>query len=142
MLLHDHIVQRERLGHLTAGAHQARGEQRALIHGELAAQRLVDGGEHVLGHDVGEEADAAAVDPEERHAVARYQARRVQERAVPADRDDEVGARAELLLSDAGHGSASEGGVRLHQHRDAGGGEVRHQGGHALGHARIGESAH
>ena len=55
------------------------------------------------GMHIGQEPEPAAIDAEQRHAVPGHQARRVEQGAVPADGDDEVGAGAELRLGDAGH---------------------------------------
>ena len=49
-----------------------------------------------LGADVGEEAEPAAVDAEQRHVAAGRQARGVQQRAVAADGDQQVGAVRQL----------------------------------------------
>ncbi len=108
------------------------------------ASASVDRRQHVLRHDVGEEAQPAAVDAEQRHGVARHQARGVQQRAIAADGDDEVGAFRDLALGHALHRLQHrvELGILGHQHRDAALAQVRQERAEALRDARIGESAH
>ena len=58
----------------------------------VAGEDLVEGFEHLVVGDVGEESQATAVDPEHAHVRSRQLARRVQQGAVAADDDDQVAA--------------------------------------------------
>jgi hypothetical protein len=75
--------------------------------------------------------------------VACDQARAVQQRAVTADGDEQVGTLAELPFRDArdAGGAHAERGALTHQHPHAPACEVRQQRAHALRNARIRESA-
>jgi hypothetical protein len=50
----------------------------------------------VLGRNIREESEATAIDSDERHVALGDVPRRVQQRAVTADRDDELGLFGEL----------------------------------------------
>ena len=144
VLLHHDVVDRERLRVSPVRLVQARRQQLPPVGLQLARERRIHPLQHVLRHDIGEEAEAAAIDAEQRHGVARHQARRVQQRAIAADGDHEVGPRAELGVSDSRDARAGHAGrvVLAHQHLDPAAREVRQQRAHALGDARILESAH
>ncbi len=62
----------------------------------VAGENRVDRLEHVLGRDVRQEPEAAAIDSEQRHAALGHMASGVQQRAVAADGDDDVDALREL----------------------------------------------
>ena len=53
----------------------------------------------VIGHDVGQKSEAAAIDAQQRHVVPRDQPRGIEERAVAADGDDKVRAPAQARPS-------------------------------------------
>ena len=144
MLLHHDVVERERLRLPSVRLVQARRQQLPPVGLQLARERRIHPLQHVLRHDIGEEAEAAAIDAEQRHGVARHQARRVQQRAIAADGDQEVGPRAQLGVGDSRDARAGHAGrvVLAHQHLDPAAREVRQQRAHALGDARILESAH
>ena len=55
------------------GADDARLEQRAFVAFAAAFERGVDRSEHVLRQHVGEKAQAAAIDADQRHAAMRDQ---------------------------------------------------------------------
>ena len=95
LLQHD-VVERERFRDLAARLAQAGGEQRTFVGLEPALERGIDAAEHVLGHHVGQEPEPSAIDAEKGYAMARDEARRVEQGAVAADRDHEVGAAGEL----------------------------------------------
>ncbi len=97
-LLQNDVVEPERLDDRAIAAMQAGAQQRALFARELAFEGGVDVRQHVLRHDVGEEAEPAAVDAEERHVVTGHQARAVEQGAVAADGDEQVRLLGELLL--------------------------------------------
>ena len=79
---------------------QAGGEHQSALGEVVAGENRVERLEHVLGRDVGEKAEAAAIDADERNVACGDVARGVQQRAVAADRDDEVGAVRDLALVD------------------------------------------
>ena len=54
----------------------------------------------MLGRDIGEKAEAAAIDADERNVARGDIARRVQQGAIAADGDHEVGAVSDLALVD------------------------------------------
>jgi hypothetical protein len=64
--------------------------------GEAAVEHRIDVFEHGIRADVGQESEPPAIDAEQGHGAARHQVCGVEQRAVPADRDDEVGARRKL----------------------------------------------
>ena len=142
--LHHHVIERVALRQLSGGAVQLRRQERPLVRVQLPGEGRVHRGQHVLRHDVGEEPEAPAVDAEHRHAVARDQARGVQQRAVTADGDDQVGTLAKHPFRDACDrgGVGREHGLLTHQHLHAPAGEVRQQRAHAHRDARIRESAY
>ena len=142
VLLHDHIVEREGLRHRAACAVQPRGEQGAPVGLELTGERRVDRLQHVLGHDIGQEPEAAAVHADQRHLVPRHQARPVEQRPIAADRDHEVRPLAHGVLRHARHrGVGRELRILAHQHLHAAALEVWQQRADALRDARIRESA-
>ena len=67
-----------------------RPQQLATIGLVAARQHVVDVGEHLVGQDVRQEAESAAVDADERDAARERELRREQQGAVAADRHDEV----------------------------------------------------
>jgi len=71
-------------------------QHRTLVFDVLSGEHFVDPVAHVGRADIGKKAQAAAIDAEYRHLVRRCESRRMQQRPVAADRDDEVGQRAEL----------------------------------------------
>ncbi|MBK7114624.1 MAG: hypothetical protein IPH71_00990 [Proteobacteria bacterium] len=58
--------------------------------------------EHVLRHDVGEEAQPPAVDAQQRDAAAGHQARGIEQRAVAADDHGELGPGHQFDVVDRG----------------------------------------
>ena len=73
-LQHD-VVERQRAGDCAAGADQPRLEQCAFVAFTTAFERRIDRGQHVLRQHVGEEAEPAAIDADQRHAAMRDQPR-------------------------------------------------------------------
>ena len=76
------------------------GEHEPALGEIVAGENRVERVEHVLGRHVGQEAQAAAIDADERHLARGDVASCVQQRAVAADRDDEVGLGGDLALVD------------------------------------------
>ena len=66
----------------------------------MPAENRVERLEHVLGRDVGEKAEPAAIDADEWNVACGDVARGVQQSAVAADSDHEVGAVSDLALVD------------------------------------------
>ena len=83
-----------------AAAPEASGEHEPALGEVVAGEDRVERVEHVLGRHVRQEAQAAAVDADERHVARGDVARGVQQRAVAADRDDQVGFGGDLALVD------------------------------------------
>ena len=75
------------------------GEHEPALGEVVAGEDRVERVEHVLGRHVRQKAQAAAVDADERHVTRGDVARGVQQRAVAADRDDEVGFRLAISRS-------------------------------------------
>jgi hypothetical protein len=69
-------------------------EHQAALLVEVAGEHLVQAAQHLARRDVGEKAEAAAVDAQQRHVAARDQPGGVQHRAVAADGHHQVGAAA------------------------------------------------
>ena len=85
---------------MTGSVRHLRPQHQSFLLEVVAREDRIDRVEHVLGGDVGEKTESAAIDPEQRHAALRDVPRRVQQGAVAADRDDEVDVLSELRLRD------------------------------------------
>jgi len=90
-------------GALAVGKLQPGGKQRTLVHGVAPGQHAVHILEHGSRADVGEKAQPAAVDPQQRHRMSRHQARGIQQGAVAADGHDQIGPRGEGLFGAGQH---------------------------------------
>ena len=118
------------------------GEQRSLILCTATLERGIDACEHVLGHHIGEEAEATAVDAEQRGAALGDETCGVEQRAIAADRHhqpglcDQRGLRQELRR----HAREALGFLGGCQHDNAARGEVARQHRRAFGGAGIGET--
>ena len=120
------------------GGAQLGGQQAPFVDLAVAGDRRVDRDQHVGRQHVGQEAEAAAVDAEQRRAALGDQAGREQQRAVAADRHDQVGAGGQLGFGNAADHRAGEA-VDLvveRQRRDAARGEVLGQQAGAFGDPR------
>ncbi len=138
-LVQDHIVEAECAHRRGPPPLEPRREQGAPILRVAPGEHRLDVLQHGARAHVGEKAEPAAIHPEQRHGLTGDEPRRVQERAVAADRDDELGARGERrfgarqdrvlgkLEADAG----------IDQGRLAARVEVAGEGQHALGDAQI-----
>ena len=105
-------------------------QQQPFFLGILAGEDFIQPFEHMIGRDVGEKAESALVDAEQRDFVIRQRARRVEQGAVAADDDDEVALLAELAAFGdvqpvAGH---QFGGRLIEQYLEAALADVRAQG--------------
>ena len=97
------------------------------------------------GQHVGEKTQAAAIDADQRHAAMRDQARGIEQGAVAANGDDQVGVIGDFCLRgrastrSAGASSGSESG---NKRADPALLEMREQSQRGLGNARVAESAY
>lgn len=95
-LLHDNVVECEPGGRLDTAAAQGGGEQRASIDHAATIQRRVHTGQDLLRHHIGQEAQAAAIDAQQGHTPGSGQACRVEQGAIPADGDNQLGPGSQL----------------------------------------------
>ncbi len=79
----------------------------------VAREDRIDRVEHVLGRDVGEEAEAATIDAEQRHAARGDMPSGVQQCAVAANGHHDVDALRELRFGDDLDAISERWGVRL-----------------------------
>ncbi len=75
-------------------------EQRARVARASSFDRIVYRGQHVFGHHVGEEAEPAAIDAEQRGVGASEKPSGMQQGAIAADRDDEISVISEHVVWD------------------------------------------
>ena len=73
------------------------GEQQPRLGDVLAVEDRADGVEHGVERDVGEEAEPALIDADQRHVERRQRARDVEHGAVAADHDGQIGELAGSL---------------------------------------------
>ena len=135
---HD-VVQGECAHRRGAVVLEPRREERAPILGEASREHRFDVLEHRGRPHIGEETEAPAVDAEQRHRPAGDQARRIEKRAVSADRHDEIGAGGERAFR-AGHdgiGRELEADARIDERPPAARLEMADQAEHALGDTQI-----
>ena len=97
-LVDHHIVEGERPRGGPSAPLKPRRQERAPVLGILAREYRVDVFQHRIGADVGQESQPPAIDAEQWNRVAGHQARGVEQRAVPADHDHEIGAGGERGL--------------------------------------------
>jgi len=121
-----------------------RGEQRAPILAVAPGEHAVDVLEHGTRAHVGQKPEASAIHAEQGHVMAGHQARRIQQRTVTADGDDEFGTRRERLFRAGRDSSGREGqpDPGIDQRAQAPLMEVPRHAQHALGHAQILGVAH
>ncbi len=100
LLQHD-IVEGQGPGADAVGVNDARFEQGAFVAFATAFERRVHGSKHVLGEDVGEETQPAAIDANEGHAAMGDEARCIEKCSVAANRDDEVCLVGNFVFGDA-----------------------------------------
>ncbi len=81
-LIDDDIVERQGADGIPAVLLEARGEQRAPIFGVAPGEHRIDVLQHGVGADVGEESEAAAVDPEQWDRISGHQPRGIEQGAV------------------------------------------------------------
>ena len=86
---HD-IVERQLARRLAVGREDAGIEQRPLVDTAAALQSGIEAVEHVLRHDIGEKAQPAAVDAQQRYARLGHQPGGIEQRAVTADDDSQL----------------------------------------------------
>ena len=91
-----HIIERQQLRLRAVGALQARLQQAAAIGRAAAIEHRIDAAGDILRQHISEETQPAAVDAEQRHVAAGQQPCRLEQGAVAAHGDDEIGARADL----------------------------------------------
>src|SRR6185312_14153649 len=111
---------------------------------ELACtrERRIDTREHVLRHHIREKAEPPPVDPQQRHTVARNEPGCEKERAVTADRNYEIGARADLLdRYERRRSGEARRKLGTHDRLDTPRGQMRQEQRHGFLHARVRESA-
>ena len=94
--LHDDVVEREVRALGAVRMHEPSTQQLATISLVTARQHVVDVGEHLVGKDVGQETEPAAIDADERDTARKRELCREEQGAVAADRDDEVRLLPEL----------------------------------------------
>ena len=143
-LLQYHVVERQRAGGVAVCADDARLEQRALVALAAPFEGGIDGIEHVLGQYVSQETQPAAIDAHQWHAATRDQARRIQQGAVAANGDDQVGVIGDFRFGDAirqVRGRHERVGLGQ-QGADTALLEMREKGQRGLGNARVAESAY
>jgi len=139
-LVHHHVIEGQRANRRRAGMFQARRQQRAAILAVAAIQHRIDILEHRIGADIGQKSQPPAVDAQQRHAMRGDQARRVQQRAVAADGDDEIGTGREGGFR-AGYdavGLECQADSRIDQDAHAAGVDMRSKAQHAFGDAQVG----
>ena len=100
LLQHD-IVEGEGPRVDAVGANDARFEQGAFVAFATAFERRVHGSKHVLGEDVGEEAQPAAIDANQGYAAMGDEARRIEKCSVAANRDDQVCLVGDFVFGNA-----------------------------------------
>lgn len=117
-----HIVERQRVVDLLAVAEHAAFEHRAVLFLEVAGQHRRQRLAELPGGDIGDEAEPALVDADQRHRMRRQFAGDAEHRAVAADHHRQVAALAELggaqrrvAVGQAGSG----GGLALHRDLEA-----------------------
>ena len=86
----DHVVERIALPHRVDTATHLGIEEEAALDDVLAVQHLADLGLQFIRADVGEEAQATAVDPQHRHLVPGQRAGRAEHAAIAADHHHQV----------------------------------------------------
>ena len=99
---HDDVVERQHVEHALAAAVDLGLEQHAVFGHVLAVEDRADRLEHRVERDVGEKAEPALVHADQRDLVRRERARDVEHRAVAAEDDRQIGARAQLFEREHG----------------------------------------
>ncbi len=102
------------------GIQEPRREHVPDVAAVAALEHVVEAVEHLHGADVGEKAQPAAIDAEQRHVAIIREPRGVQQRAVAADRDQELGAAGERILGQRHDALAGrDRALRVDEHLDA-----------------------
>jgi hypothetical protein len=119
--VHDHVVEGERVVDRVAVAGDARFQQRALLALERAGEQLRHDLLHVRERDVGDEAEPPVVDADQRRTVGRKLPPDAEHRAVAAEHDGDVRARADLGGLQRGVAGSADlvGGLSLEHHVEA-----------------------
>ncbi len=108
--VHDDVVQRGRTADVLAVAKHLRIEQEAMFDGVLAVEHRADLRFDLIGRDVGEKPEPAAIDADHRHLRRSQIARDAEQAAVAADDDQQITQIDRVpcaLRSDAGTTSAA-----------------------------------
>ncbi len=134
--LQDDVIQGEGGRVVGVRALEPRFEHEALVRGELAGQHVPDAVQHFLGRNVGEKAQTATVDAQQRDVATACKLSGIEHCAVPADGDDQVCGFGQHRL-----GKTPRFDLERHvlgsEHLDAGLAEVFRECRDRLGHARI-----
>ena len=101
--LHDDVIEGAVFELAPVGERKPCRKQLAFVGLVASLQHGIDVSDHFIGQDVGQEAEPATVDAEQRHAARKRELRREEHGAVPANRHDEV-----RLLAEVRHGLADE----------------------------------
>jgi len=88
--MQHYIVERIALADGFAVATHFGLQQEAVFHQVMAVEDLGHFDFQLIGTDIGEETQAATVDPQHRHVMPRQGPRRAQQAAIAADHDDHV----------------------------------------------------
>ena len=92
-----HVVQRVPCPDRLFVASRMRFEEEAVLQRVLAVEDLGDLFLQLVRPDIGQKAQAAAVDPQHRHTVLGHGTRRTEQAAVAADHDDQIAGFTETL---------------------------------------------
>ncbi len=137
-----HVIQGEQSRGPARAALETRFEQPAWIGGAVSVEHGIDADGDILRHDVGQEPEPPAIDAQQRNFAPDHQARRLQQRAIAADCNHEIGLGGEVGPWHGAHlGAKAPGLVRGDQHRDSAAGEGGQHRHGALGDARFGKVA-